>query len=78
MISCKYFIIYLFLVSCGFQSIYMSDKSNFSLINNALGEIKISKEIISNLENLKRDDGEYELIIETILEKMFLQKIKVI
>ena len=57
----KYFIIYLVLVSCGFQSIYVSDKSNFSFNkSNAIGEIKISKEIIRNLGSLKRDDGEYE------------------
>ena len=50
----KYFIIYLFLVSCGFQSIYMTNKSNFSFNkSNALGEIKISKEIINNLDSLK-------------------------
>ena len=73
----KYFIIYLVLVSCGFQSIYVSEKSNFSFNkSNALGEIKISKEIISNLENLKRDDGEYELIIETIFKKNVSSKNK--
>ena len=54
----KYFIIYLILVSCGFQSIYVSNKSNFSFNkSNALGEIKISKEIIRNLDGLKKDDG---------------------
>ena len=45
----KNFIIYLFLVSCGFQSIYVSDKSDFSFNkSNALGDIKISKDIIRN------------------------------
>jgi len=73
----KYFIIYLVLVSCGFQSIYLSDKSNFSFNkSNAVGEIKISKEIISNLSGLKRDDGEYELIIETIFKKNVSSKNK--
>ena len=73
----KYFIIYLILVSCGFQSIYVSNKSNFSFNkSNALGEIKISKEIISNLSGLKRDDGEYELIIETIFKKNVSSKNK--
>ena len=73
----KYFIIYLFLVSCGFQSIYMGDKSNFSFNkSNAIGEIKISKEIIRNLGSLKRDDGEYELIIETIFKKNVSSKNK--
>ena len=73
----KYFIIYLVLVSCGFQSIYLSDKSNFSFNkSNAVGEIKISKEIISNLRNLKRDNGEYELIIETIFKKNVSSKNK--
>ena len=73
----KYFIIYLVLVSCGFQSIYVSDKSNFSFNkSNALGEIKISKEIINNLKGLKRDDGEYELIIETIFKKNVSSKNK--
>ena len=73
----KYFIIYLVLVSCGFQSIYVSDKSNFSFNkSNTLGEIKISKEIINNLKGLKRDDGEYELIIETIFKKNVSSKNK--
>ena len=73
----KYFIIYLVLVSCGFQSIYVSDKSNFSFNkSNALGEIKISKEIINNLDGLKRGDGEYELIIETIFKKNVSSKNK--
>ena len=73
----KYFIIYLVLVSCGFQSIYVSDKSNFSFNeSNALGEIKISKEIINNLKGLKRDDGEYELIIESIFRKNISSKNK--
>ena len=66
----KHFIICLFLVSCGFQSIYVSDKTNFSFDkSNALGEIKISKDIIRNLDSLKRDEGKYELIIETIFKK---------
>ena len=66
----KHFIICLFLVSCGFQSIYVSDKSDFSFDkSNALGEIKISKDIIRNLDSLKKDGGEYELIIETIFKK---------
>ena len=66
----KHFIICLFLVSCGFQSIYVSDKSDFSFDkSNALGEIKISKDIIRNLDSLKRDEGKYELIIETIFKK---------
>ena len=66
----KHFIIYLFLVSCGFQSIYVSDKSDFSFNkSNALGDIKISKDIIRNLDSLKKDEGKYELIIETIFKK---------
>ena len=66
----KHFIICLFLVSCGFQSIYVSDKSDFSFNKSkALGEIKISKDIIRNLDSLKKDGGEYELIIETIFKK---------
>ena len=67
----KYFIICLFLVSCGFQSIYVSDKSDFSFDkSNALGEnVKISKDIIRDLDSLKKDGGEYELIIETIFKK---------
>ena len=73
----KYFIIYFFLVSCGFQSIYVSDKSDFSFNkSNALGDIKISKDIISNLDSLKKDDGEYELIIETIFKKDISSKNK--
>ena len=69
----KYFIIYLFLVSCGFQSIYMTNKSNFSFNkSNALGEIKI----IRNLDGLKKDDGEYELIIESIFKKNVSSKNK--
>ena len=73
----KYFIIYLVLVSCGFQSIYVSNKSNFSFNkSNAIGDIKISKEIISNLDGLKKGDGEYELIIETIFEKNVSSKNK--
>ena len=71
----KHFIICLFLVSCGFQSIYVSDKSDFSFNkSNALGEIKISKDIISNLSGLKKDDGKYELIIETSFKKEITSK----
>ena len=73
----KHFIICLFLVSCGFQSIYVSDKSDFSFNkSNALGDIKISKDIIRNLDSLKKDDGEYELIIETIFKKDISSKNK--
>ena len=73
----KHFIICLFLVSCGFQSIYVSDKSDFSFNkSNALGEINISKEIINDLDGLKRGDGEYELIIETIFKKNVSSKNK--
>ena len=73
----KYFIIYLFLVSCGFQSIYVSDKSDFSFNkSNAIGDKKISKDIIRNLDSLKKDDGEYELIIETIFKKDISSKNK--
>ena len=73
----KHFIICLFLVSCGFQSIYVSDKSDFSFNkSNALGDIKISKDIIRNLDDLKKDDGEYELIIETTFKKDISSKNK--
>ena len=73
----KHFIICLFLVSCGFQSIYVGDKSDFSFNkSNALGEIKISKDIISNLSGLKKDDGKYELIIETAFKKEITSKNK--
>ena len=73
----KYFIIYLVLVSCGFQSIYVSNKSNFSFNkSNAIGDIKISKEIISNLDGLKKGDGEYELTIETNFKKNVSSKNK--
>ena len=73
----KYFVIYLLLVSCGFQSIYVSNKSNFSFNkSNAIGDIKISKDIISNLSGLKKDDGKYELIIETAFKKEITSKNK--
>ena len=73
----KHLIICLFLVSCGFQSIYVSDKSDFSFNkSDALGEIKISKDIISNLSGLKKVDGKYELIIETIFKKNVSSKNK--
>ena len=73
----KHFIICLFLVSCGFQSIYVSDKSDFSFNkSDALGEIKISKDIIGNLSGLKKDDGKYELIIETAFKKEITSKNK--
>ena len=66
----KHFIICLFLVSCGFQSIYVSDKSDFSFNkSNALGDIKISKDIITSLNSLREDEGGYELTIETIFNK---------
>ena len=73
----KHFIICLFLVSCGFQSIYVSEKSDFSFNkSNALGEIKISDDIISSLGSLKKDDGKYELIIETAFKKEITSKNK--
>ena len=73
----KHFIICLFLVSCGFQSVYVSDKSDFSFNkSDALGEIKISKDIINNLSGLKKVDGKYELIIETAFKKEITSKNK--
>ena len=73
----QHFIIFLFLVSCGFQSIYVSDKSDFSFNkSNALGDKKISKDIIRNLDGLKKDDGKYELIIETSFKKEITSKNK--
>jgi len=55
----------------------VSDKSDFSFNkSDALGEIKISKDIISNLSGLKKDDGKYELIIETAFKKEITSKNK--
>ena len=55
----------------------MSDKSDFSFNkSNALGDKKISKDIIRNLDSLKKDDWEYELIIETIFKKDISSKNK--
>ena len=66
----KHFIICLFLVSCGFQSIYVGDKSDFNFNkSNALGDVKISKDIIRGLNSLREDGGEYELTIETVFKK---------
>ena len=64
----KHFIICLFLVSCGFQSIYVSDKSDFSFYkSNTLGDIKISKDIVRNLNSLKKD--------KDILKNRFREKL---
>ena len=55
----------------------MTNKSNFSFNkSNALGEIKISKEIIDNLDSLKKGDGVYELTIETFFKKNVSSKNK--
>ena len=73
----KHFIICLFLVSCGFQSIYVSEKSDFSFNkSNALGDVKISKDIIRGLNSLREDGGEYELTIETVFKKDISSKNK--
>ena len=73
----KYSIFFLFLISCGFQSVYISDNSNFSFKKSeAVGNIKVSKNIINNLSNLEDDDGEYELIIESSYKKEVSSKNK--
>ena len=73
----KYSIVFLFLISCGFQSIYISDTSNFSFKKSeAIGNIKVSKNIINNLSNLEDDDGEYELILESLYKKEVSSKNK--
>ena len=66
----KFSIIFLLLASCGFQSIYISEKSNFNFKkSSAVGDIKISNNIINNLNSLKNASGEYELIIESNFKK---------
>ena len=66
----KFSIIFLLLASCGFQSIYISEKSNFNFKkSSAVGDIKISNNIINNLNSLKNTSGEYELIIESNFKK---------
>ena len=66
----KFSIIFLLLASCGFQSIYISEKSDFNFKkSSALGDIKISNNIINNLNSLKNASGEYELIIESNFKK---------
>ena len=72
-----YLIIFLLFSSCGYQSIYVGNNTNFSFNkSNALGDIKISKDIIKNLNNLESDDGEYELTIESIYKKDISSKNK--
>mgnify|MGYP001323972278 FL=1 len=66
----KFSIIFLLLASCGFQSIYISEKSDFNFKkSSAVGDIKISNNIINNLNSLKNASGEYELIIESNFKK---------
>ena len=66
----KFSIIFLLLASCGFQSIYISEKSDFNFKkSSAVGDIKISNNIINNLNSLKNTSGEYELIIESNFKK---------
>ena len=66
----KFSIIFLLLASCGFQSIYISEKSDFNFKKSiAVGDIKISNNIINNLNSLKDATGEYELIIESNFKK---------
>ena len=73
----KHLIICLFLVSCGFQSIYISEKSNFRFNKSeALGDVNLSKNIIAQLDNLKSSNGEYELKIETSFKKDISSKNK--
>ncbi len=73
----KYLIIILILNSCGFQSIYISENTNFSFNkSNATGDIKISKDIIKNLNNFESNNGEYELTIESIYKKDISSKNK--
>ena len=66
----KFSIIFLLLASCGFQSIYISEKSDFNFKkSSAVGDIKISNNIINNLNSLKNASGEYEIIIESNFKK---------
>ena len=66
----KFSLIFLLLASCGFQSIYISEKSDFNFKkSSAVGDIKISNNIINNLNSLKNASGEYELIIESNFKK---------
>ena len=66
----KFSIIFLLLASCGFQSIYISEKSDFNFKkSSAVGDIKISNNIINNLNSFKNASGEYELIIESNFKK---------
>tara|TARA_B100000900_G_scaffold43958_1_gene32751 strand:+ start:438 stop:905 length:468 start_codon:yes stop_codon:yes gene_type:complete len=56
----KYFLVFLFLLSCGYSPIYQANKeSNFKLgLIEYAGDKEIGRSIIKNIERLKKNDAD--------------------
>ena len=56
----KFFLIFLFLMSCGYSPIYQTNqKLNFKLdLINFSGDKKVGREIVKNIEELRKNKSE--------------------
>ena len=76
----KYFLIFLFLLSCGYTPVYQIKKdSNIRIdIINFSGDKNIGREIIKGLENFKKSDSKnvFDLDLNTLKQESIVTKDK--
>ena len=76
----KFFLIFLFLMSCGYSPIYQTNqKLNFKLdLINFSGDKKIGREIVKNIEELRKNKSEniLDISFETLKTESIVTKDK--
>ena len=76
----KFFLIFLFLMSCGYSPIYKTNqKLNFKLdLINFSGDKKIGREIVKNIEELRKNKSEniLDISFETLKTESIVSKDK--
>lgn len=73
----KSIILILFISACGYKPILVNKETDFNYKNlNLKGNLKISKKVSDNLQNLKNESSNNTLIIDTIYSKQVESKNK--
>ena len=73
----KYIIIFLFVVSCGYQPMLVINQSDFKYNNIDLkGNPDISRKISKNIQYLKDEEAKINIILDVSFEKLIVSKNK--